>query len=354
MNIKLYLLPVAFLCNLLPINPSIAQSTITLLDCASVDSDSDGDGFGFENGESCIVVGGQAQQAQIGQCVDADGDGFGWNGIETCDPSSNTIADDQAQPGQCIDTDGDGFGWDGFNTCDPGDTTLANCAITGSDTDGDGFGFEDGRSCLVVGGQPDSSQAPDIFRCDDVGSYPWGWNPDTRNSCRLDLVNSPSISSLRFNSDTRIHSSEIIDLPLICKRIEEVSFFEINDGFDQLQNVQEFSDIFFTATLKNLNQITQSRGRTVDVLDMEGSWIERFPNEVPVFRDIENDSLRFFSATTSTADNTLDYHRVDGQIFMSQLFSDRDFVIFGTSHCVERYHWPLVRQPRIPSHLLNH
>jgi len=75
------------------INQSLAQTTVTLPDCVSADSDVDGDGFGWENEQSCLVVGGQAQQAQIGQCIDSDGDGFGWNGVATCDPSSSALDD---------------------------------------------------------------------------------------------------------------------------------------------------------------------------------------------------------------------------------------------------------------------
>ena len=99
MSFKYCLIPVAILCNVLLITTNFAQTTTSLPNCVSVDSDSDGDGFGFENNQSCIVVGGQAMQARIGQCIDTDGDGFGWNGVATCDPtSSNTTVS--------MDTDG--------------------------------------------------------------------------------------------------------------------------------------------------------------------------------------------------------------------------------------------------------
>jgi len=139
------LLPAAVLLCILPINQSMAQTTATLPDCSSVDSDSDGDGFGWENNQSCMVVDGQAMQAQIGQCVDTDGDGFGWNGFETCDP---------------------------IDHADQTTVTLASCVYANSDVDGDGFGWEDNRSCIVagVGGQ---SQVPECIDTDGDG---FGWN----------------------------------------------------------------------------------------------------------------------------------------------------------------------------------
>lgn len=161
MSIKPFFIPAALLCNVLLVTPNFAQTTTSLPDCQSVESDSDGDGFGFENDQSCIVVGGQAMQAQIGQCVDTDGDGFGWNGVATCDPtesgdettielpncvSAESDSDNdgfgfennqscivvgfQTQVGQCIDTDGDGFGWNGVETCDPLGSAFVSHEIT--------------------------------------------------------------------------------------------------------------------------------------------------------------------------------------------------------------------------------
>lgn len=135
MKIESYLRPAFILISLLPINPNFAQTMISLPDCASADSDADGDGFGWENSQSCLVVGGQAEQAQTGQCIDTDGDGFGWNGVVTCDPTDNATQTT---------------------------VTLPNCASVDSDSDGDGFGFENNQSCLVGSGDSVSTQEEGI------------------------------------------------------------------------------------------------------------------------------------------------------------------------------------------------
>jgi len=165
MKIGSYFLPVAVLLTLLPINQSFAQTTVTLPDCASADSDVDGDGFGWENSQSCLVVGGQAQQAHTGQCIDTDGDGFGWNGIETCDPSNTAVVVDQSQTLQCTDLDGDGFGWNGFETCDPSITaviTEQTQQLECVDSDGDGWGWDGSSTCRITTSQATSSAEPAI------------------------------------------------------------------------------------------------------------------------------------------------------------------------------------------------
>jgi len=145
-SIKPFFIPAAILCNVLLVTPNFAQTATSLPDCQSVESDSDGDGFGFENDQSCIVVGGQAMQAQIGQCVDTDGDGFGWNGVATCDPTE--------------------FG-------DETIIELPNCVSAESDSDNDGFGFENNQSCIVVSGQIQQVQTA---QCIDTDGDGYGWN----------------------------------------------------------------------------------------------------------------------------------------------------------------------------------
>jgi len=65
---------------------------------------------------------------------------------------------------------------------------LPDCASSGSDPDGDGYGWENNDSCIVVSGSADAGQ------CEDRGGYPWGWNPVTGKSCRLDNQAEPSAS----------------------------------------------------------------------------------------------------------------------------------------------------------------
>lgn len=51
------------------------------------------------------------------------------------------------------------------------------CSSAASDSDGDGYGWENDATCLVVA-QPS--------QCEDRGGFPWGWDPATLTSCRLD------------------------------------------------------------------------------------------------------------------------------------------------------------------------
>jgi len=160
MKIRLSLLQAVFVVCLLPSNPGFAQTAVLLPDCSSADSDSDGDGFGWENGESCMVIDGQAMQAQTGQCVDTDGDGFGWNGTDTCDPTDNALQTVVTLP-ECVssasDSDGDGFGWENGESCLAGNGQMQT-AQTGLciDTDGDGFGWDGVDTCLPDGVDPSS------------------------------------------------------------------------------------------------------------------------------------------------------------------------------------------------------
>lgn len=73
----------------------------------------------------------------------------------------------------------------------------SQCASPASDPDGDGFGWENNQTCLVnpssnVSGVP--SVAALDSGCEDRGTFPWGWNPSTSSSCRLDAsaVGAPS------------------------------------------------------------------------------------------------------------------------------------------------------------------
>lgn len=322
------------------LSPVAAQTTTSMLpSCSSADSDSDGDGFGYENGQSCLVVGGQAQQAQVGQCIDSDGDGFGWNGVATCEPDSPQTA------GQCVDTDGDGFGWNGVATCDPlmnssqTAVTLANCLSADSDSDGDGFGFENGQSCIVVAGQPSENQEIDLFRCDDVGSFPWGWNPTTNTTCRLDLVNSPAVVS--GSTVNVVPATDFIGEPLTCKIVVE-EFFCNCDGSttDRLEDAQNISDVFYTATLLELNQIESFHDSTFQTMTIDGTWDDKPGNELPLFRNLSSigpslryvpttqSNIRFFGSLTYTQDES-------GNIFMNTFrsFGGGDDIT-TVAHCV--------------------
>jgi len=111
--------------------------------CESAASDTDGDGYGWENGQSCIVT----VSSTEGMCEDRGDFPWGWNPVTL----TSCLLGVQTEPSACIDSDGDGFGWNGVATC-------------------------------IVG----SSQ------CEDRGGYPWGWNPVTLSSCRLDEQTGPA------------------------------------------------------------------------------------------------------------------------------------------------------------------
>lgn len=62
--------------------------------------------------------------------------------------------------------------------------SFPSCLSSLSDSDGDGYGWENNSTCLVEA----STSISETGQCEDVGSYPWGWNPIARISCRLDEV----------------------------------------------------------------------------------------------------------------------------------------------------------------------
>ncbi len=51
------------------------------------------------------------------------------------------------------------------------------CFSATSDSDGDGYGWENEQTCIVAAEQS---------QCEDRGGFPWGWNPSSETSCRLD------------------------------------------------------------------------------------------------------------------------------------------------------------------------
>ncbi len=347
LNIALFV-QVAIISSALPLSPIAAQTTTSMLpSCSSADSDSDGDGFGYENSQSCLVVGGQAQQAQVGQCIDSDGDGFGWNGVATCDPLMSGAPAAAQLTEQCVDTDGDGFGWNGVATCDPLTSasqtavTLSNCLSAETDSDGDGFGFENGQSCIVTTGESIENQQIDILRCDDVGSFPWGWNPTTDTSCRLDLVNTPAMVS--GAAVDQVPATDFIGVPMTCKIVVE-EFFCNCDGSttDTLADAQNITDVFYTATLVELNETENFYESTFQAMTIDGSWEDKPGNELPLYRNLSiigptlryvptsQSNIRFFGALWYTQD-------ASGNIFMNnrRSFGGGDDIT-TVAHCVVR------------------
>jgi len=138
----------------------------------------------------------------------------------------------------------------------------------------------------------DSSVEPDFLRCDDVGTFPVGFNPSAGVPCRLDLVISAEVADNGFGQVLALETDPIpfenmLDVPLECKRLFESYFCNCDNSYtDLLADAQERGKIFFTATLRNLNQIDMIAGRDgdFDTFTIEGSWTDDFRNTVPLYR----------------------------------------------------------------------
>lgn len=76
--------------------------------------------------------------------------------------------------------------------------SFPTCVSNDSDSDGDGYGWENDDTCLVdVNGGTVL-----VGQCEDRGGFPWGWNPVTESSCRLD----------EQTQDTQVDSESIEDM----------------------------------------------------------------------------------------------------------------------------------------------
>jgi len=116
----------------------------------------DGEGVVFAYTDESVTTGGPVEMTDDG-CSYANADiqdGWGWNEAlgQSCAPLGST----------------------------PRDSRPA-CEFSTSDSDGDGFGWENNQTCIT---SPASIQPADA--CVDYGTFPWGWNPATLTSCRLD------------------------------------------------------------------------------------------------------------------------------------------------------------------------
>jgi len=276
-------------CSFAPVNQGLTQS---LPECTSSGSDTDGDGYGWENEQSCVVV------AAPAVCEDRGDYPWGWNPV--------TLQSCRLDSTACVDTDpvNDGWGWNGVT------------------------------SCRVA-------TAPDLDRCDDVGMQPWGWNPTISATCRLDLVESPDISN--YADHPVIAINDMVDVPLICKKLIQVYYCNCdNSTTDELASADEYDDLFFTATLRGLNQTEDIRAITYETLTMDGSWRDSsWANELPLYRSMDasaglqyapspGQSYPFFGSLTYNQNGA-------GDIFIQQLNAlagGNDLTV--VSHCVVR------------------
>jgi len=207
-------------------SPGFSQ---TLTECTSPASDTDGDGYGWENNESCIVL----EQQQF-QCEDRGGYPWGWNPVSLQSCRLDTVVASQG----CVDTEplNDGWGWNG----------MASCVV---------------------------ATEVDLFRCDAVGNFPWGWNPTTKSSCRLALAgsaedllssfHSPDVASVKPNLE------ELLNVPLLCRKVRNHGF---DDGVGIFDVLAGDENVFYTGTLRYLGE--SLRGNYEPVVQRQYSFHE--------------------------------------------------------------------------------
>lgn len=75
------------------------------------------------------------------------------------------------------------------------------CSLADSDSDGDGYGWENEQTCIVD---------TQLNRCENRGDFPWGWDPVSLTSCRLDE---------QAVSNTVPSIFSIIDEPITLNRV---------------------------------------------------------------------------------------------------------------------------------------
>jgi hypothetical protein len=300
---------------LLLLQPGLAQDFPT---CVSSVSDSDGDGYGWENNQSCLVVASTA-----GDCEDRGGYPWGWNPVtlKSCrlDLGQSTTDNSEPSSSECVDTDpvNDGWGWNGVTSC---------------------------RVPLER----------DVYRCDDVGSAPWGWNATLSTSCRLDLRDTPvpeSVPDPEFLlGAVSISPIEILNEPLICRRVEWWTQFEtnpINNRLEFLENQQsppaifvtafeQGSTIFFTAILRDLNTVTDDYGVQRQLMNIEGSWSDIFLEDISIALNGGGDGLLYTIGQQSSPSKggDISFYRNAQYIVINRTYSYFDNYQSITSYCV--------------------
>ncbi len=262
------------------------------------------------------------------QCIDTDGDGWGWNGLSSCVATSinNT---------QCKDTAplGNGWGWNGTESCRIPEH-KPECIDTAPE--GDGWGWDGETSCEVF-------QVPDVYRCDDIGNYPWGWNPTVSSTCSLALKETPDFPTNEggFPEFPEVPVSEMIDVPLICKRLIDRYYCNCDNSItDSLADPQEYDEVFFTATLRQLSQTEVVGDSSYSTLNIEGTWQDRWYNEIPAYRTDEENTLNYAPSPGQSfrfSGFLTYYSNGQGDVFMKQsnyLVGGND--VEALSHCVVR------------------
>lgn len=172
--------------------------------CTAVDSDTDGDGYGWENNASCRVV------KPEGACEDRGDYPWGWNPVALTSCRLDTAV--------CVDTVplNDGWGWNGFS------------------------------SCRV-------SVEKDMGRCDDVGLYPWGWNPTTESTCRVELAGATEAILGRLKTQLRNSVQpplqEVLNVPMLCRKLTNQGY---DDGVGFFNDLPSDPNIFYSGTLEYL------------------------------------------------------------------------------------------------------
>ena len=186
--------------------------------------------------------------------------------------------------------------------------SLPACLSPDSDSDGDGYGWENAQSCIVVAQQQN--------QCEDRGGYPWGWNPVTLESCRLDTNDSgtPGMSEPDSANPAPVPAETIVNSgELTASRRSGQTFLtwqEIGDsnGYHVYRNdVPINSD-----TLSSATRITDRWGPLDNNTSRNRFGGPRVPANF-VINDLAaplNDNTGLFVYTTQPGDTSVAYYAV--------------------------------------------
>ncbi len=217
-----------------------------------------------------------------------------------------------ATKSQCEDHGSYPWGWNPI--------TLESCRLdetpstTCIDTGvkGDGWGWNGTESCTIA-------LRENTYRCDDSGNYPWGWNPTKNVTCRQDLADITETVSYR------ISYLEIVDVQLACRKFQK----QDSQGRNILLN--DHNEFYFAA-LQSFNE--PNRGAELFTFNVSYNG----PNNRIVFAPTQETTTDFLYGVNSDGSRNNGLFRVDQLENGSFNISERDPYTLGamTSRCVYR------------------
>ena len=277
------------MCSFLIIDEGFTQ---TLPNCVSSSSDSDGDGYGWENEASCIVV------MSHGTCEDRGDYPWGWDPV-ALDSCRLDIRETVSH--ECIDTTplNDGWGWDGVTSCEV-------------------------------------ATEVDLFQCESVGNFPWGWNPTTKSSCRLELAGSAEDLLSSFHSPDVASAipglEELLNVPLLCRKVRNDGF---DDGVGLFDVLADDENVFYAGTLRYLGE--SLRGVYNQVVQRQYSFHEPARaalNNASMWQDLDDEPVAEFhdsgeqSSLMRQDTASMGFRRNSSGQY---LLSETNYSLFGTS-----------------------